>query len=62
MSSSTLFDTFLEGIPEVTERYALDLYDKVEWQNFLEKRTGAEKHGSITHKSTDSNEEEFKTH
>jgi serine/threonine protein kinase len=58
--SSTLLDTFLEDIPHVTQEFIHDLHEKDEWKNFIAKCTGGEKSGLLAHKSSDSNEEEFR--
>src|SRR5277367_6729529 len=58
--SSTLIDTFLQDIPEVTQKHVLDLYEKDEWKNFITTCTGGAKSNLFAHKSSDSNEGEFK--
>jgi len=58
--SSNLLDTFLEGIPEVTQNHILDLYKKDQWKNFIATCTGGENSGSVIYKSSSSNEKEFR--
>jgi serine/threonine protein kinase len=58
--SSGLLDTFLEGTPEVTRKHANDLREKDEWKDFIASCTGGKKGNSSTHKSSGSNEKEFK--
>jgi len=58
--SSKLLDAFLEGTPEVTQKHAADLHEKREWNDFIASCTGGKKGNSSTHKSSGSNEKEFK--
>jgi hypothetical protein len=58
--SPKLLDTFLEGAPEVTQKDAEDLREKDKWKDFIASCTGGKKDNSSTHKTSGSNEEEFK--
>ena len=58
--SSTLLDTFLEDTPKVTQKHVDNLCEKDEWKKFIESCTGGKRNNSPTHKSSYSNEEEFK--
>jgi hypothetical protein len=58
--SLELLDTFLEGTPEVTQKHAEDLRERHEWKDFIASCTGRKKGNSSTHKSSGSNEKEFK--
>ena len=58
--SSTLLDTFLKDIPPVDQEFIHDLHEEDEWKDFIQKCTGGEKSDSFAHKSSDSNEEEFR--
>jgi serine/threonine protein kinase len=59
-TSSRLLDTFLEGTPEVTQKHAEDLREKYEWNDFIASCTDGKKGNPSTHKSSGSNEKEFK--
>ena len=58
--SSKMLDTFLDGIPEVSQKHIDDLHKKDAWKNFIAKCTGGEKSGSLIHNSSDPNEKEFR--
>ena len=58
--SLTMLDTFLEDTPKVTQKQIDDLREKAEWSNFIVSCTGEEKGPPPTHKSSNSNEKEFK--
>jgi hypothetical protein len=58
--SSRLLDALLEGTPDVTQKHAADLREKHEWNDFIASCTGGKQGNSSAHKSSVSNEKEFK--